>query len=253
MSKMTENDAIVPVSEFENRLGIIVARTPHDVIVQATAIAKELAEIVKKNHLSSNIQGRDFVKVEGWSTMGAMLGVLPREMMGAYHEFEDGSCETTVELIRISDGAIIGRGSALVGMDEKDRNGKLTWGNRARYARRSMSVTRATGKAYRLGFSWIMALAGYEPTPAEEMGDVTEGEYKSTNGKPATQPITMTLDEARNVKTKNAKHEEVELRMLNPEQLKIVADKSKDARTVQAASMLIAQFAIDSEPPEPTE
>ncbi|MBK8185727.1 MAG: hypothetical protein IPK63_23660 [Candidatus Competibacteraceae bacterium] len=34
-----------------------------------------------------------------------------------------------------------------------------------------MAQTRATGKACRLAFSWIMSLAGYEPTPAEEMPD----------------------------------------------------------------------------------
>jgi hypothetical protein len=32
-----------------------------------------------------------------------------------------------------------------------------------------MAQTRATGKACRLAFSWIMSLAGYEPTPAEEI------------------------------------------------------------------------------------
>jgi hypothetical protein len=170
---MNESE-IVTVEPSEMRLGIIPARTPHDVIVQATAIAKELAGIVKTNHLSRNIQGREYVQVEGWSTMGAMLGVLPREIPEMFKTFEDGSCEATVELIRISDGAVIGRASAFVGMDEKDRNGKLTWGSRPLYARRSMSVTRATGKAYRLGFSWIMGLAGYAPTPAEEMEGVIE-------------------------------------------------------------------------------
>jgi len=179
---MVEKD-IIPVETTEYRLGIIPARTPHDVITQATSIAKELAKIINDNHLSSKIQNRNFVHVEGWSTMGAMLGVLPREMPELTRRFDDGSYEATVELIRISDNAVIGRASALVGMDEKDRNGKLTWGNRAEYARRSMAVTRATGKAYRLGFSWIMALAGYEPTPAEEMQDVIDGEYKT-----ATQP-----------------------------------------------------------------
>ena len=33
----------------------------------------------------------------------------------------------------------------------------------------SMAQTRATGKAYRLALGWIMKLAGYESTPAEEM------------------------------------------------------------------------------------
>jgi len=174
---MTVNTEIVQ-AEPTMSLGIIPARTPHDVIVQATIIAKELAGIVKANKLSNVIQGRQFVKVEGWSTMGAMLGVLPREMPELFKSFEDGSCEATVELIRISDGAVIGRGSAFVGMDERDRKGQLTWGSRPMYARRSMAVTRATGKAYRLGFSWIMALAGYEATPAEEMEGVMDADVR---------------------------------------------------------------------------
>ena len=32
-----------------------------------------------------------------------------------------------------------------------------------------MAVTRATSRAFRQQYSWIMALAGYEPTPADEM------------------------------------------------------------------------------------
>jgi hypothetical protein len=39
-----------------------------------------------------------------------------------------------------------------------------------------MAQTRATGKACRLAFSWIMSLAGYEVTPAEEMTPIVETE-----------------------------------------------------------------------------
>jgi hypothetical protein len=193
--KMAEQE-IVKI-EQEIRLGIIPARTPHDVIVQASSIAKELAKLIKDNHLSKPIQGREYVYVEGWSTMGAMLGVLPREV--STNRLEDGSYEATVELIRITDTAVVGRASALVGMDEKDNRGKLTWGSRPEYARRSMAVTRATGKAYRLGFSWIMGLAGYAPTPAEEM-DFVDGEYREVDAKekaPIAPPSSlMTLEMA---------------------------------------------------------
>lgn len=176
-------DEIV-VIDPEYKLGIIPAKTPHDVIVQATKIAKELAKIIRENKLANNIQGKEFVRVEGWSTMGAMLGVLPREVPELAKRLDDGSYEAVVELVRISDGAVIGKASALVGMDEKDSRGKLTWGNRNEYARKSMSITRATGKAYRLGFSWIMTLAGYEATPAEEIIDGTFKEAPRSQSKP---------------------------------------------------------------------
>ena len=52
--------------------------------------------------------------------------------------------------------------------------GRLDRAARGPAARRSMAQTRATGKACRLAFSWIMALAGYEPTPAEELPDTRQ-------------------------------------------------------------------------------
>lgn len=45
-----------------------------------------------------------------------------------------------------------------------------------------ISQTRAMGKAYRMAFSWIIKLAGYEPTPAEEMRR-SEHELKIANAK----------------------------------------------------------------------
>jgi len=167
-------------------LGALPTTGPVALIQQASEIATELARIIKDRRLTSRIRNKEFVHVEGWSTMGAMLGVLPREVTDQTRRLDDGSYEATVELIRINDGAVIGRASAICGMDEKDGKGKLTWANRAEYARRSMAVTRATGKAYRLGFSWIMALAGYEPTPAEEMVDTPEPQRTTRPAKQTT-------------------------------------------------------------------
>jgi hypothetical protein len=110
---------------------------------------------------------RKHVHVEGWTTLIAMLGVLPREVCV---EEREGVFTATVELVRMTDGFVVGRGSAECGFnDEFDRSGNPVWAKRPRYARRSMAITRATGKACRLSFSWIMVLAGYDPTPAEEM------------------------------------------------------------------------------------
>jgi hypothetical protein len=108
-----------------------------------------------------------------------MLGVLPKEV--DTKRLEDGSYEAKVELIRTSDGTVIGGASALCGMDEP------RWAKMPEYARRSMAVTRATGKAYRLGFAWIMRLAGYAATPAEEM-DFVEGQAREVRSNEAPAP-----------------------------------------------------------------
>jgi hypothetical protein len=156
---MSEDKAIVINEQVQ--LGTLQATSPNDVIARATDMAGVLAKLIDDRKLYSSISGKKYVRVEGWSTLGAMLGVLPREVEVVEHE--NGDFEATVELIRTSDAMVIGRASAIVSSDERN------WATRERFARRSMAITRATGKAYRLGFAWMMTLAGYEGTPAEEM------------------------------------------------------------------------------------
>lgn len=140
-------------------LGTLQASTPVALLQSASAMATPLAELINKQKLFSVISGRKYVRVEGWTTLAVMMGVIPRE---ASTTKEGEVYVSTVELVRMSDGLVLSRASAECG-DEKP------WCDRPLYARRSMAITRATGKACRIAFSWIMTLAGYEATPAEEM------------------------------------------------------------------------------------
>lgn len=142
-------------------LGTLNASDARSLVKEASSMATVLADVIKTKGLSQRIGNNDYVKCEGWTTLAAMCGVTPREVSNV--QLEDGSFEAVVELVRMKDQVIIGRASALCGMDER------TWASRPKYARRSMAATRATGKACRLSFSWIMALSGYNVTPAEEI------------------------------------------------------------------------------------
>src|SRR5262245_38410285 len=155
---MTESVAVTVADRVE--LGVIQASHPKDVVERATEAADVLAKVIRSRKLSTNIKGREYVRCEGWTTLAAMLGCTPHEISVTEH---DGTFTATVEMRRITDGMAISRASAECGTDV------TMWANRSRNARRSMALTRATGKACRLAFSWIMALAGYEVTPAEEM------------------------------------------------------------------------------------
>lgn len=139
---------------------------PRDMVVAATEIANVLKDVIDKQELYKDLNGNRHVKAEGWSTLGTMLSILPKEREVKRHE--DGSYEAFVDLINTKTGMIVGAGSGFVGMDETN------WAKKPNYARRSMAITRATSKAYRTCFSWIISLAGYNPTPAEEMDGLTE-------------------------------------------------------------------------------
>ncbi len=150
---------VVQQPQANNQM-MLIGSSPESVVENATKMANLLKKIIDDKKLSVNLRGQSHVKCEGWTTLGALLGVYPQESTVVVHD--DGSVTATIEL-RTLDGKVISRGSGHVGMDEK------TWAGRPAYARRSMAITRATGKAFRLGFSWVIALAGYNPTPAEEM------------------------------------------------------------------------------------
>ena len=175
---MNEESTDIVAVPNQVQLGTIQMR-PEEVIERASQIASQLAKIIKDRALSTRIRDKDHVRVEGWTTLGAVLGVIPRERNTIRTE---QGFESYVELIRTSDGVVIGGASAVCCWAEP------RWSKADDYAVRSMAITSATGKAYRLGFSWIMVLAGYSPTPAEEMDQVIEGVVKETSPKAEDTP-----------------------------------------------------------------
>ena len=165
---------VMPVTTSAVALGTLQASNPAALVAGAAELAGQLAIVINRQNLATVIKGKRFVNVEGWTTLATMLGVTAREVATVE---QDGIYTATVELVRMSDQAVISKASAECGSpDELDKYGKPIWSNRPRYARRSMAQTRAVGKACRLAFSWIMSLAGYEVTPAEEMTPIIEDE-----------------------------------------------------------------------------
>jgi hypothetical protein len=155
-------------------------KDPGAVIGKATGIANQLAPIVEKAKLYSMISGKKYVKVEGWNTMLSMLGIFPQVEYCRKLDRADCAYEARVVLKTIG-GQVVGAGEALCSSTERN------WGSRDEFAIKSMAQTRATGKAARNGFSWIMALAGYEACPAEEMPHHDEAKPIPANPAPTRQ------------------------------------------------------------------
>lgn len=137
---------------------------PKEMVVQATEIANALKDVIEKQKLFSQIGGNKHIRVEGWQTLGTLLGILPDEEYVKEHT--DGAFEAKIALVNMKTGVKVGGASSLCGMDEKK------WSTAPKFSRRSMAITRATGKAYKQSFGWIVTLAGYQATPAEEMDGV---------------------------------------------------------------------------------
>lgn len=132
---------------------------PVEIIARATDVAKALSEVLRAQNLTNRIQDKDYVRVEGWTLCGTMLGVFP---VVEWTRPVEGGWEARVEA-KTRDGAVVGAAEAECLRSEK------RWKTADDYAVRSMAQTRAVSKALRAPLGFIVSLAGYEATPAEEM------------------------------------------------------------------------------------
>ena len=132
---------------------------PVEIVTKATAVANALADVLKNKKLTTKIGQKDYVQVEGWTLCGTMLGVFP---VVEWTRPIEGGWEARVEA-RTQAGAVVGAAEAECLRTER------RWSTADDYSIRSMAQTRAISKALRAPLGFIVALAGYETTPEEEM------------------------------------------------------------------------------------
>ena len=131
-----------------------------DKIEVATKVAASLKNVIQSQDLAVKIGPSEYVTAEGWEVLGTMLGCTPyvesvEEIPTDKHKF---MYKATVS-IRQGD-TILSRASAMAERNNMQKDRPSVY---------SMAQTRALGKAYRMALSWIVKMADYEPTPAEEM------------------------------------------------------------------------------------
>ncbi|MBC6988681.1 MULTISPECIES: hypothetical protein [Hymenobacter] len=152
-------------------------------------LAKDLAKFIKENKLSTSVQGKDYVNVEGWQYAGSRLGIVPivDHVINVSTETEI-KYQAKVTLFDLRSGHTVGAGFAICSNKE---SGKKFY---QEFAIMSMAQTRAIGKAYRNILAWIIRAAGYEPTPAEEMeygGNSTDAKVSANAVTPAAAPAAQ--------------------------------------------------------------
>lgn len=141
--------------------------------------AKELMKVVKEVGLSRKFGGdRPHLYAEAWQILGRFSG---------YH----GIVDEPVEIVE--DGKIIGfkaqahvydsTGTEVSRATSYCMRDEGNWKNKPMFQLASMAQTRALSKAYRLDLGWVAVMAGYSPTPAEEMDGVTPSPTIATTKK----------------------------------------------------------------------
>ncbi len=172
---------------------------PEELTRRATDVAGLCKDIVTRTAMQ--IQGRKYVKVEGWQSIATAHGCVAscRDV-----EKVEGGFRAIGEIKRLSDGQVLATAEGFVGEDEptwfggEASNGKIL-PKRPDYAIRAMCQTRAISRVCRSCFAHVVVLmdAGLSTTPAEE---VPEGGFQDSHEppqRPAATPKAAVPPQAR--------------------------------------------------------
>lgn len=216
-----EGQQVVVHHHHDMAVELFPGATPAEVIQQATAVADALKPILQAQGMTTRIGPKDHVQIEGWQTLGALLKVTPvcvstrriepkamytvkgkkrkwgkvdgrRQVVEEFdysYEVEGYSWESTVEA-RTLDGRTIGSADAMCSREEDK------WKDDDDFALRSMAQTRAGSKALASVLRFVVTLAGYSGTPAEEMQNVGNGGGEAAAPEPAkAEPVVRLTPE----------------------------------------------------------
>jgi hypothetical protein len=144
-----------------------------DAVDAAKAKAKTFVDIVENQQLFTMIGPSKHLNHEAWETIAAGYGLTAAVDKTTYHWKKDSEEDNGDELFMVEahavvldrDGTIRGGAVASCGRDEPN------WATKPVHQVASMAGTRASAKALRLMLSWVVEIAGYEPTPSEEIVD----------------------------------------------------------------------------------
>lgn len=149
---------------------------PESVLQRAQARAQALMRVVRERKLSVRLPGGEYLRFEAWQVLGAMYGVTPVVVQLTEERDESGV------LVRASARAEARwRGTVVLSAAESEcsreevvisrRTGtqQKRWSHATDAQIKGMAQTRACARALRQCLAWVACLAGYQPTPAEEL------------------------------------------------------------------------------------
>jgi hypothetical protein len=149
--------------------GYFANMRPAERVAFAVECANALKPIIDAKGLAHRLNKQnpddEYVELEGWQTCGSFCGMTAK--VDWVRPVDDGF-EARAVIVRIDSGLEVGAGISSCERDE------WKWKNANRYALKGMAQTRAQSRAFRGVLAWILVLAGYKPTPSEEMTGVFE-------------------------------------------------------------------------------
>lgn len=150
--------------EQKNELIEQEQRNPSMSIAFARQAAGQLQAIIKGKKKPVVINGEQYLEFEDWQTVATFYKVTVQVEWTKPIMEKDTIIGYEARAVALrKDGTQISAAESMCLKTEK------LWASRELFQLRSMAQTRACAKALRNVFSWVVVLAGFQGTPAEEM------------------------------------------------------------------------------------
>jgi len=163
---------------YEGQQELTIARPPEIVLAEARKAAKALRDVVSLKPRPVIFNGEQYLEFEDLQTLGRFYGVTAKIISTEFIDYGEAKGFEAKAVALRADGMEISAAEAMCLNDERN------WKDKPLFQLRSMAQTRACAKSLRNVLAWVVVLAGYKPTPAEEMQEVF-----NNNGKvPVTAP-----------------------------------------------------------------
>lgn len=159
-----------PPASLTTIADLVMNREPEEVLFEAQKAAQALKEIMAKKARPITFNGEQYLEFEDWQTLAKFYGITAKGVETRYVEFGGvRGFEARAVAVHLPTGREISGAEALCLNDERN------WSHKPLFQLKSMAQTRACAKALRNVLAWVVVLAGYRPTPAEEMTGMETG------------------------------------------------------------------------------
>jgi len=159
---MTTTEKLPAIQQSEPPT-LIMEGDPEAQLAYAQKAADALMKRVEKKPRKIMMGGKQYLEFGDWQTVSRFFGATAGTDWSRAVERDGKIIGYEARSVVHQHGKIISAAEAMCLRTERN------WRGRDDFALRSMAQTRASAKALRNAFGWVVELAGYASTPAEEM------------------------------------------------------------------------------------
>ena len=153
---------LVPYTPTE----MAIVRDTAVVLTEAKKAATDLQNVIAQKKRPVKFNGEQYLELEDWALAGQFYGYTVKTGDAQQVEIDSVKGAKALAWLLDKEGNTVGGAEAYCMRDEAN------WKAKPWFQLASMAQTRAASKAFKNRLSWFVVMAGFKPTPAEEMEDV---------------------------------------------------------------------------------